>query len=74
MKDRLLSEQEIENIKMSDYPIAAKPKHSLETAISKAQLAKTDKEWVEWVEYHFGESIAEYHTEVWQERKKEIEL
>ena len=79
--DRLLSEQEIELITR-----IAGSGYRAWTDIAKAQLAKTDKEWVEWAEttlracttrtckYHDKDCL--YLRDIlcgaWQARKKEI--
>jgi ribosomal protein S24E len=71
MDNRLLNEQEINTIwatRQEGHQTCGDCRDLLTTA----QLAKTDKEWVEWVENTFGNSIAEYYTEIWAERKREL--
>jgi hypothetical protein len=72
MDNRLLSEQEI--IGILGWPTM--PDYELHQATAAAQLAKTDKEWVEWLEKTFYPSAnwSDFDNEVWKARKKEIGL
>jgi hypothetical protein len=78
--DRLLSSTEAViatgNDELYDYWDSVEP-------VAKAQLAKTDKEWVEWLETNlFKETdsgldfreLPKFALKDWQERKKEIGL
>ena len=67
--NRLLSDDAKSQIYSDTYGIDAAI-----TAITRAQLAKTDKEWVEWVVTNAeveGEDII-LPGKLWRERRKEI--
>jgi hypothetical protein len=71
MNNRLLSEQRIRDILDSNAnPIEGRK------ALLTAQLAKADKEWVEWLEKTFYPSAnwSDFDNEVWKARRKEIGL
>lgn len=82
--DRLLSEQEIRTAR-ANVPLQPNMEDRRHEAELKAQLAKTDKEWVEWVTTVHAECrcgvCPQYGRDCvlftpncikWQERKKEI--
>lgn len=79
--DRLLSEQEMQTCFCDFYEHDRQAQRELIENALKAQLAKTDKEWVGWVGENIIELILNFAMteenkrsllKLWQERKKEI--
>jgi hypothetical protein len=84
-RDRLLREKEIKDIiclnvtrdcEDCNYVCCGYGRVDESEAIARTQLAKADKEWVEWVEKTFypPANWSDFDYEVWKKRKKEIGL